>query len=87
MWQRVYIDVLAEHREDGTVIPRCMTWVDDRKYEIDRVSQMIPLAAMKAGGHGIRYTVSIRGQTRHLYRDGDRWFVEHDGPIRKADGA
>jgi hypothetical protein len=24
---------------------------------------------MKAGGHGIRYTVSIAGQTRYLFRE------------------
>ena len=72
MWQRVYIDVLAEFREDGTVLPRRMTWVDDRQYEIDRVSEVKPCAAMKAGGHGIRYAVSILGRTRYLFREGDR---------------
>ena len=85
MWQRVYIDVLAEFREDGTVLPRQMTWVDDRKYEIDRVTAIKHAAAMKAGGHGIRYTVSILGQARYLYREGDRWFIEHEGPMRRAD--
>ena len=87
MWQRVYIDVIAEHREDGTVLPRAMTWVDDRKFQIDRVSAIKPAAAQNSGGHGIRYTVIVRGQTRYLFREGDRWFVEHEGPIRKADGA
>ena len=85
MWQRVYINVLAEHREDGTVLPRCFTWVDDHMYEIDRVSAIKPAAAMKAGGHGTRYTVSIHGQTRYLFREGDRWFIEFEGQLRKAD--
>lgn len=85
MWQRVYIDVLTEHLKDGMVLPRRMTWVDDRQYEIDRVLAIKPCAAMKAGGHGIRYTVSILGRTRYLFREDDRFFVEHEGPVRKAD--
>lgn len=86
MWHRVYLTVLAEHQADGAVFPRALYWIDGRKFEIDRIRDAKPRAAMKAGGHGIRYTVMIGGQERHLFREGDRWFVEYDGPSAE-DGA
>jgi hypothetical protein len=86
MWQKVYLTVLAEHRRDGTVLPRAFYWVDGQKYEIDRVRDAKPCAATKAGGHGIRYAVAINGRERYLFREGDRWFVEYDGPAFDGDG-
>jgi len=85
MWRREYITVFAEHRPDGTIIPRRFTWSDGSKYKIDRVEEIKPCAARKAGGHGIRYTVAIKGHTRYLFREADRWFVEYDDPDCRED--
>ena len=79
MWNKIYLTVFAEHREDGTVLPRALCWVSGRKYEIDRVRDAKPRAAMKTGGHGIRYTIVVGGRERYLFREGDRWFVECEG--------
>ncbi len=81
MWSKVYLTVLAEHRRDGTVLPRTLYWADGRRYEIDRVKDARPCAAPNVGGHGIRYTAVISGQERHLFREGDRWFIEHEGAV------
>ncbi len=80
MWSKVYLTVLAEHRLDGTVLPRALYWADGRKYEIDRVKDFKPCAAKMTGGHGFRYTAMIGGRERYLFREGDRWFVECEGP-------
>lgn len=37
---KVYVAVRAEFTEDGTMLPREITWEDGEKYEIDRVSQI-----------------------------------------------
>jgi hypothetical protein len=87
MWRKVYVNVLAEHHVDGSVWPRVMLWVDGCEYPIDRIVNSKPCAATKAGGHGIRYELLIRGQMRYLFREDDKWFVEYAGPIDEGDGA
>ena len=47
---KVYVDVLVEFNEDGVMLPRLITWEDGSKYEVDRVVDIRPAAAMKAGG-------------------------------------
>ena len=34
---KVYIDVVAEFRKDGQLVPIFFTWEDGRKYSIDRI--------------------------------------------------
>ena len=62
-----------------------LMWADGQKFKIDRVIDIKPAHAMKAGGQGDRYTVMINGQQRYLfferssYLTGNnvgRWFVE-----------
>ena len=43
---------------------------------IDRLIQVKRCAAMKVGGTGIRYTVSISGKETYLFEDEGKWFVE-----------
>ena len=44
---KVYVDVLVEFNEDGVMLPRLITWEDGSKYEVDRVVDIRPAAAMK----------------------------------------
>ena len=83
-WQRVYIGVTVEFDAAGTMLPRALTWTDGRIYEIDRVLDIRRAAALKSGGQGDRYTVSIAGQQRQLFFEHSaerysiqlgRWFV------------
>lgn len=82
---KVYVDVLVEFNEDGVMLPRLITWEDGSKYEVDRVVDIRPAAAMKAGGGGDRYTVMVRGTRTFLFFERNaslqwnnigRWFVE-----------
>jgi hypothetical protein len=85
MEPKVYVDVGVDFTSEGVMLPRVITWEDGHKYEIDRVSDIRPAAARKAGGQGDRYTVWIGGRQSYLFfersaklqgNDIGRWFVE-----------
>lgn len=85
---KVYVGVDAYFRQDGTVLPRSVTWEDGRTFGIDRVADVRRAAALRAGGTGDRYTVWIRGRMTYLFyeriplhdgREIGRWFVERRG--------
>ena len=82
---KTFVKVTAEHTENGQVRPLLLTWTDGKSYEIDRVSDIRQAAAMKVGGQGDRYTITVNGQQRYLYFERSanicgntigRWFVE-----------
>ena len=82
---KVYVAVKAAFREDGIMLPMEITWEDGQKYKIDRVTDIRPAPAMKAGGQGDRYTVLIGGHQSYLFFERNtnlagnnigRWFVE-----------
>ena len=47
---KVYVDVVAEFRKDGQLVPIFFTWEDGRKYNIDRILKIERCASRKAGG-------------------------------------
>lgn len=59
---KVYVDVVAEFRKDGQLVPIFFTWEDGRKYSIDRILKIERCASRKAGGVGMMYTCMIQGQ-------------------------
>ena len=82
---KVYVAVQADFAEDGTLLPRVITWEDGTKYNIDRILDIRQAAAMRAGGQGDRYTIRINGGQSHLFFERSsnltgnnigRWFVE-----------
>lgn len=78
--EKVYVNVILEHRADGNIFPRKIVWTDGHTYEIDRVKQKCRRASTKVGGTGIRYTVMICGVETYLFHeffeDEGKWFVE-----------
>ncbi|MFR8354009.1 MAG: hypothetical protein ACLVB1_16440 [Blautia obeum] len=73
---KVYVDVVAEFRKDGQLVPIFFTWEDGRKYSIDRILKIERCASRKAGGVGMMYTGRIQGQESHLFDVVDKWFME-----------
>ena len=77
---KVYVEVNADFKTDGTLYPRSFVWEDGRRYEVDRIIDVRPAASLKAGGAGLRYTVRIRSKETFLFleeeRGFDRWFME-----------
>lgn len=82
---KVYVPVLAFFDAEGTILPREIVWEDGRRYSIDRVLDIRPAAAMKAGGSGDRYTIRVNGQQSYLFFERNesikgnnigRWFLE-----------
>lgn len=82
---KVYVQVKADFRADGIMIPTSLVWEDGMHYEIDKVTDIRQAAAMKAGGQGDRYTIWVNGKPTYLFFERStaitgnvigRWFVE-----------
>ena len=82
---KVSIPVTADFRDDGSILPRELIWEDGTKYTIDRVIDVRPAAAAKAGGQGDRYTIEVNGHRTYLFFERGtkpsgnnlgRWFLE-----------
>lgn len=91
---KAYVRVNLDTDEDGIMLPRKLTWEDGVQYEIDRVLDIRPAYAAKAGGQGDRYTVMVHGQIRYLFFERStnltgnvigRWFVERKQPKVNVD--
>ena len=82
---KVYVPVDVRFDEEGCMLPHIITWEDGKKYEIDRVTDIRPAPALRAGGQGDRYTIWINGKQSYLFFERYatvtgcnlvRWFVE-----------
>ena len=81
---KVYVDVKTNFRKAGVMIPVSLVWEDGTEYVIDRVTDIRPAAAAKAGGQGDRYTIRIGTRISYLFFERSpnlsgkvigRWFV------------
>ena len=74
--RKVYVTVNAEHRPDGSCLPKTIRLANDNVYEIDKIIQVCR-SASEVGGRGIRYTIRIgRSETCLFDEQNGRWFVE-----------
>ncbi len=82
---KVYVKVTAAFSSDGKITPLSLLWEDGQEYRIDRILDVRPAAALKAGGQGDRYTIRTCGQESFLFFERSpkttdptlgRWFVE-----------
>ena len=85
MEAKVYVDVRVDFDSDGNMRPREITWEDGRRYEIERILDVRPAPALKAGGQGDRFTIQIFNRQSYLWFERSaaisgcrlgRWFVE-----------
>lgn len=74
-----YVDVLVLMKKDRQMVPYALLWDNGRKYSIDKILQ-VEKRASQVGGGGIRYEIRIRGQSRYLFFEKDRWFIESTQP-------
>ena len=78
--RKIYVDVIAEFKKDGRLLPKSLKWDDGRTFAIQHVTDVRRAASLKAGGVGTRYTCIICAQEKHLYYEGDNmWFMERAG--------
>ena len=82
---KVYVGVQCRFDAFGGMRPQEITWEDGTRYEVDRVTDIRPAPALRAGGQGDRYTVWINGKQSYLFFERcaepvgaciGRWFVE-----------
>ena len=87
---KAYVTVDLQVTSEGIMLPRAIYWEDGMCYEIDRVKDIRPASAAKAGGQGDRYTILVNGRITYLYFERStnltgnvigRWFVERKVPI------
>jgi hypothetical protein len=74
---KVYVEVNADYKQDGSIIPRSFVWEDGNRYCVDAIFDVRPAASLKAGGAGLRYTVRVGGRRDVLM------FLEEDHGITK----
>ena len=68
--------VNAEHKPDGSCLPKTIRMADEEVFEIDKVLQ-VRRAASEVGGRGICYTIRIGRSETHLFDEQNgKWFVE-----------
>ena len=82
---KVYVPVDVAFDENGHMYPRLIHWEDGKTYEIDRILDVRPAPAARAGGQGDRYTIRVCGRESYLFFERSpvlagvelgRWFVE-----------
>ena len=83
--ERVYVKVNSDFDATGYMQPRSITWADGRTFQIEAVKDYRPAACYRQGAEGSCYTVTIKGQERHLFFEWissafasrvARWYVE-----------
>ncbi len=82
---KVYVPVEVTFDENGHMYPRLIHWEDGKTYEIDRILDVRPAPAARAGGQGDRYTIRMNNQETYIFFEHNpdyggsipgRWFVE-----------
>ena len=89
---KVYVGVDVAFDDSGRMRPRVIHWEDGSRYKIDRVLDVRPASAARAGGQGDRYRIRLLGkETRwetYIFFEHNadcssqipaRWFVERKG--------
>ena len=83
--ERVYVKVNSDFDATGYMQPRSITWTDGRTFKIEAVKDYRPATCYWQGAEGSCYTVTIKGQERHLFFEWTsssfasrvaRWYVE-----------
>lgn len=83
MAKRINVEVITRFNLDGYITPLEIIWEDGRTYTIDKVITSQRAASLKAGGQGIRYTVSVGGRQAYLFFEDPIWFVEGKTDVRE----
>ena len=71
-----FVDTEVLMTKDGRIIPKCIFY-EDKKYEIDKILDIKRLASTKGGGSAICYFVKIKGYTKKIFLDENKWFIEN----------
>lgn len=81
----VYVPANVVFDESGWMFPRGIVWEDCNVYEIDKLLDVRPAYAARAGIQGDRYTIEMRGKETYIIFEHssdlgstitERWFVK-----------
>ena len=76
--EKLPVKVNADFMDYEKVLPRFVVW-EDRRYAVDRVTDIRRAASQKLGVMGIRYTCLIKGRVVYLYLVDYLWYMERVG--------
>lgn len=76
--QKIYVKVRADFTLDGRIVPLMLRPEDGPAVRIDRILDVRPAPALKAGGQGVRYVCRVGERTLMLFYDEPYWFIEAD---------
>lgn len=74
--EKNYLKVRADFLPDGRILPLMFRDEAGARVLIDRVEDVRPAPALKAGGQGTRYTCRVENGRIYLFHDRNRWFLE-----------
>ena len=73
---KMFVDVICLYEKSGQIKPLYILWNGNVRYQIDRITQIIPAASLKSGGMGLRYTCKFGQSMRYLFFEEGKWFIE-----------
>lgn len=76
IYEKMNINVLCEHKTDGSAVPLRLRLDDGRIIIVDKFICRERAASTKVGGCGMRYSVIINGLPKYLFEDDGIWYVE-----------
>ena len=79
MLYKRYVDVVALIDKEAKITPLFIIWDNGVKYSIDKIID-IRNATSQVGGCGVLYKCQINNQTRNIFLERNRWFIESYRP-------
>lgn len=73
--RKQYVEVVAEHKVDGSVIPRTVILVNGPQFQVELYRD--PAVTEASGGRErhITYPICANGVKTFLYEENGRWYV------------
>lgn len=73
--RKQYVEVVAEHKVDGSVIPRTVVLVNGPQFQVELYRD--PAVTEASGGRErhITYPIRANGVKTFLYEENGRWYV------------
>ena len=73
--RKQYVNVIAEHKLDGSTIPREIHLADGRKYHVELVRDPFSDESWTGSVSCTIYPILVMGTKTLLFDDGRKWYV------------
>ena len=73
--RKQFVDVLAEHKLDGTTIPKEIHLADGRHYDVELARDPFADESWTGSIGCMIYPILVKGSKTLLFDDGSKWYV------------